>query len=163
MPAIILHCNALNARAARLSAISILKGFSTFDRKNSTGIKRRQPSGHSIQLNSLLQILRAALTKFMCIPQTQAERTAWDFCEKNGIDLVTINPTYVLGPVTSNRVDAQSVKNFIVRSMHPPCFTSCGSAIIVNLAQIKFLHRGSLISRYICQDCAKAAAHALGI
>ncbi|KAK9841363.1 hypothetical protein WJX74_004546 [Apatococcus lobatus] len=47
------------------------------------------------------------------VSKTQAERAAWDFCNHHGIDLVTINPTYVLGPVTSRRVDAQSVQNFI--------------------------------------------------
>lgn len=45
--------------------------------------------------------------------KVQAERAAWDFCNQKGIDLVTICPTYILGPVTSNRIDAQSVKNFI--------------------------------------------------
>ena len=51
--------------------------------------------------------------------QVQAERAAWDFCSQNSIDLVAINPTYVLGPVTSSRADAQSVKYFIVRAALP--------------------------------------------
>ncbi|KAK9850976.1 hypothetical protein WJX84_006340 [Apatococcus fuscideae] len=45
--------------------------------------------------------------------KVQAEKAAWDFCKKNGIDMVTIHPTLVMGPVISQRLDAQSVKNFI--------------------------------------------------
>lgn len=64
-------------------------------------------------------LLQAYLGLASSAMQVQAERAAWDFCNQKGIDLVTICPTYILGPVTSNRIDAQSVKNFIVSACHP--------------------------------------------
>ncbi|KAK9792717.1 hypothetical protein WJX73_002527 [Symbiochloris irregularis] len=42
--------------------------------------------------------------------KTVAEKTAWEFCKEHGIDLVTINPTAVFGPVISKRADGTSVK-----------------------------------------------------
>ncbi|KAK9812007.1 hypothetical protein WJX73_008070 [Symbiochloris irregularis] len=39
-----------------------------------------------------------------------AEKLAWDFAKEHGIDLVTINPTGVFGPVISQRSDSTSVK-----------------------------------------------------
>lgn len=38
-----------------------------------------------------------------------AERAAWEASKKDGWDLVTICPTFVLGPVISNRADATSI------------------------------------------------------
>lgn len=43
-----------------------------------------------------------------------AERTAWDFCEKNGITLTTICPNFIVGPPLSTRVDSLSVKLFLL-------------------------------------------------
>jgi hypothetical protein len=41
--------------------------------------------------------------------QTLAERAAWAAAARHGLDLVTINPVYVMGPVVSARADATSV------------------------------------------------------
>ena len=76
--------------------------------------------------------------------QVQAERAAWDFCSQNSIDLVTINPTYVLGPVTSSRVDAQSVKNFIVRA-HLPASLSLPPIQTLSLMLIKYANKDNLL------------------
>ncbi|KAL3141742.1 hypothetical protein ABBQ32_004424 [Trebouxia sp. C0010 RCD-2024] len=38
-----------------------------------------------------------------------AEKAAWEASKKSGFELVTICPTFVLGPVISNRVDATSI------------------------------------------------------
>lgn len=47
--------------------------------------------------------------------KTLAEKAAWEIGEKQGIDLVTINPSFVVGPVISNRIDATSVITVKVR------------------------------------------------
>eukprot|EP00877_Chromochloris_zofingiensis_P006216 jgi/Chrzof1/1848/Cz10g23170.t1 len=41
-----------------------------------------------------------------------AERAAWDICKQEGINLITILPGFVLGPVTSTRPDATSTEVF---------------------------------------------------
>jgi len=41
--------------------------------------------------------------------QVAAEREAWDASKKHNFELVTICPTFVLGPVISNRADATSI------------------------------------------------------
>ena len=48
--------------------------------------------------------------------QTEAEKAAWKLCEAEGLDLVTIHPCHVLGPVISTRTDAPTVSNFKARS-----------------------------------------------
>jgi len=30
--------------------------------------------------------------------KTMAEKAAWDYCKENGIDLVTILPSFIIGP-----------------------------------------------------------------
>lgn len=41
--------------------------------------------------------------------QVAAEKAAWDASRKDGFELVTICPTFVVGPVISNRADATSI------------------------------------------------------
>ena len=41
--------------------------------------------------------------------QVAAEREAWEISKKHNFELVTICPTFVLGPVISNRADATSI------------------------------------------------------
>lgn len=43
------------------------------------------------------------------VMQVAAERAAWEASKKHGFELVTICPTFVLGPVISNRADATSI------------------------------------------------------
>ena len=52
--------------------------------------------------------------------QTLAEKAAWKLAKEHGIDLVTINPVFVVGPVISKRTDATTVKLLIVRSHRGP-------------------------------------------
>ena len=43
--------------------------------------------------------------------QTVAEQAAWEIAKREGLDLCVINPTFVLGPVISERTDATSIKS----------------------------------------------------
>ena len=51
--------------------------------------------------------------------QAEAERAAWEVSKAEGFDLVTINPTFVLGPVIGDRADATSIVCF---KACPPCY-----------------------------------------
>ncbi|GLT73578.1 hypothetical protein SLA2020_454260 [Shorea laevis] len=53
-----------------------------------------ETSWSSVELCERLQIWYA-------LSKTLAERAAWEFCNKNGIDLVTILPSFVVGPSLS--------------------------------------------------------------
>ena len=46
--------------------------------------------------------------------QVMAEKEAWKIAREHGVELVTIHPTFVIGPVLSARTDATSVKNITV-------------------------------------------------
>ena len=44
--------------------------------------------------------------------QTRAEQTAWEVAREEGLDLVTILPNFVMGPVTSPTASGTSVSYF---------------------------------------------------
>lgn len=44
--------------------------------------------------------------------KTEAEKAGWEFSKKEGVSLVCINPTFVLGPVVGKRADATSIIDF---------------------------------------------------
>ena len=48
-------------------------------------------------------------------PQVVAEKEAWKIAEQHSLDLVTIHPVFVVGPVLSTRTDATSVQMIKVR------------------------------------------------
>ena len=52
--------------------------------------------------------------------QTEAEKAARKLCEEEKMDIVTIHPSFVLGPVISSRTDATSVSTFKVRHWASP-------------------------------------------
>ena len=47
--------------------------------------------------------------------QTAAEEAGWKFSKEEGVPLITINPTFVLGPVVGKRADATSIIDFKVQ------------------------------------------------
>ena len=55
-----------------------------------------------------------------CAVQVAAEKAAWEASKKDGFELVTICPTFVLGPVISNRADATSILD--VKVLTPSTF-----------------------------------------
>ncbi|KAI5341943.1 hypothetical protein L3X38_009818 [Prunus dulcis] len=54
------------------------------------------------------------LKKWYVLSKTLAEEAAWKFAEGNGIDLVTINPSYVIGPLLqpSLNITVEMILNF---------------------------------------------------
>jgi len=42
--------------------------------------------------------------------QVLAEKLVWQIAKENSLSVVTINPGYIIGPVTSARTDAASVQ-----------------------------------------------------
>lgn len=53
--------------------------------------------------NSLAEIGAYSISK------TKAERWAWDFAKSKNLQLTTINPTFVIGPLLSSKIRAQSL------------------------------------------------------
>lgn len=51
-----------------------------------------------------------------CTMQVLAEQEAWKIAKASGLDLVTILPNFVLGPVLSTRADGTSVGFLKVRT-----------------------------------------------
>ena len=62
--------------------------------------------------------------------QTEAEKAGWEFSKKEGVSLVCINPTFVLGPVVGKRADATSILDFKVRARtsHQCCAVQSASS-----------------------------------
>jgi nucleoside-diphosphate-sugar epimerase len=44
------------------------------------------------------------------LSKVEAEKAAWELSKEHGFTLLTVNPTFVIGPVISNRVDATSIQ-----------------------------------------------------
>ena len=53
--------------------------------------------------------------------QVLAEQEAWKTAKQHGLDLVTILPNFVLGPVLSSRADGTSVGFLKVRALPNLC------------------------------------------
>ena len=54
--------------------------------------------------------------------QTSAERAAWKYAKEHSLDLITILPNFVLGPVITSRVDGLSAQFMQVAQWDSPCF-----------------------------------------
>ena len=93
--------------------------------KVSTHAHRSQPPLHKHAWNTTSTLRRCVFARsrtfgktflrYTPIAQIEAEKAGWEFSKKEGISLVTINPTFVLGPVVGKRADAQSIMDFKVR------------------------------------------------
>lgn len=71
-------------------------------------------------LISLAVLPRLCLTLINVVRrQTVAEQEAWKLAEQHGFDLVTIQPSFVIGPVLSRRQDATSIKTLKASFAHP--------------------------------------------
>jgi len=84
-----------------------------------------------------------------------AEKRAWDVAKAHGVDLVVINPGFILGPQLSKRTDAESVK-FMTKLTNSwfPMLVDLPLMVVdvrdVALAHIRAMERKSASGRYIC-------------
>ena len=67
------------------------------------------------------------LSTHVCVVQVAAEKAAWEASKKHDFELVTICPTFVLGPVISNRADATSILDVKVPHCSFPAFSPATS------------------------------------
>ena len=96
--------------------------------------------------------------------QVLAEKAAWKMAKEHGIDLVTINPVFVVGPVISKRTDATTVKLLVVR---PPTicvlsafeFTSYTLHIHCLMLALLASANSSLVGTSIMERSDKALVH----
>ena len=54
--------------------------------------------------------------KTACTWQVEAEKAAWELSKEHGFTLLTVNPTFVIGPVISDRIDATSIQTVQVHA-----------------------------------------------
>lgn len=60
------------------------------------------------QATKSVQKWSKTVTHGSCSTQTKAEQAAWEVAKEHGLDVVTILPNFVLGPVISDRIDGLS-------------------------------------------------------
>lgn len=58
------------------------------------------------------------------VAKTLAEEVAWNFAEENGIDLVTIHPAYVIGPLLQPTLNfsVEMILNIVNGNIQLPFF-----------------------------------------
>lgn len=49
------------------------------------------------------------MQKWYLLSKTLAEETAWKYSKENGIDMVSINPSIVIGPLLQPTLNASSI------------------------------------------------------
>jgi len=82
------------------SVAAIVDGTTAFDAEK---FKGKVWSEKDWNTGSTLEDDPYLLSKYL------AEKAAWEFCEKNGITLSTICPSFVMGPPLSTRLDSTSI------------------------------------------------------
>ncbi|MBA0742979.1 hypothetical protein Gogos_005704, partial [Gossypium gossypioides] len=85
-------------RVVLTSSSSTVRARDDFDYK----IPLDESSWSSLELCETLQILKMEIgcvsKVWYALAKTQAEKAAWEFCNENKIDLVTVLPAFVIGP-----------------------------------------------------------------
>ena len=92
----------------------------------------------------------------LCL-QTSAEKAAWKYAKEHSLDLITILPNFVLGPVITSRVDGLSAQFMQVALMGLPlclssdclCRSSAGVFAAAHSMPIMLLFRPQLC-RFVC-------------
>lgn len=80
------------------------------------------------------------------LSKTLAERAAWEFCNKNGIDLVTILPSFLVGPslppdLCSTASDVLGLLKGVFYSPLIELIRGCSTFVIVLVPEIKLKYR----------------------
>ena len=73
------------------------------------------------------------------LSKTLAEEAAWKFSKENGIDMVTINPAWVIGPLIQPTLNlsAEVVLNLIndtLQQLMKMCFMLCFLFLYLNIS-----------------------------
>ncbi|KAI5600692.1 hypothetical protein BDE02_01G042300 [Populus trichocarpa] len=91
-----------------------------------------------------------------CYGKTVAEQDAWDVAEKNGVDLVVVNPVLVLGPLLQPTVNASIVHILKYLTGSAKTYANSVQAYVhvkdVALAHILVFETPSASGRYICAE-----------
>jgi len=85
-----------------------------------------------------------------------AEKAAWDFAEKEGLDVVTICPGLVLGPVLPPKADGSvMIFTYILKGMQIPMenlYIGCVDVRDVARAMILLYENPSAKGRHLCEE-----------
>ncbi|KAK4270887.1 hypothetical protein QN277_019653 [Acacia crassicarpa] len=94
--------------------------------------------------------------KWYPVSKTLAERGAWDYAEKNGIDMVAINPATCLGPLLQNSLNASSavLQQLLEGSKDTQEYHWLGAVHVKDVAKAHVLlfESPNVSGRYLCTN-----------
>ncbi|XP_058097512.1 cinnamoyl-CoA reductase 1 [Magnolia sinica] len=94
--------------------------------------------------------------KWYPVSKTMAEKAAWDYAEKHGIDIVTVHPSTALGPLLQKGLNASSavLLNLLQGSMDTQEYHWLGCVHVRDVANAHVLlfEKPSASGRYLCTN-----------
>lgn len=99
--------------------------------------------------------------------KTLAEQAAWNFSKENGLELVTIHPSFVLGPVTLPRSDSFSIISVLdlLNGKYKDSAVPASTYGLVDVRDVRYdfsSESGTLCSQF-CQSFCCSEAHILAV
>uniref|UniRef100_A0AAU6NE72 Cinnamyl alcohol dehydrogenase 1 n=1 Tax=Haplomitrium mnioides TaxID=56921 RepID=A0AAU6NE72_9MARC len=99
-------------------------------------------------------------TKFKmwyAVAKTTAEKAAWDFSEKNNLNLITILPTFIIGPVLPSELSSTSTDVLDLLTGHEKKFQLYGRMGYIHIDDVATVHilayeTPGASGRYICSE-----------
>ncbi|KAA8537596.1 hypothetical protein F0562_027204 [Nyssa sinensis] len=104
-----------------------------------------------------IAVQRQPAARMYFVAKTTAEKAAWEFAKENGIDLVTIQPSLVLGPfLTPSRPGSIEISLALItrnEALYPTLIRSCAVHLddLCN-AHIYLFEHSQAKGRYICSS-----------
>lgn len=97
-----------------------------------------------------------SLQKWYPISKTLAEKAAWEFSQKNGLDVVVINPATCLGPILQPGLNASSavLLQLLQGSQDTQEYHWLGAVHVKDVAraQVLLFETPSASGRYLCTN-----------